>query len=147
MKNKFKIFRAGIGVLILTFMFSCSEGDPAASEQREIKFTSHQIPGCGNNLLSKTSALDSCFTYIFQDKLEINFCVPGNCCPDSNRFVANYKLNSDTLFISVSDTAENLCRCICNYIIHAEISGLQKNNYTFYCNYDDQIIYSEQVRK
>lgn len=147
MKINNKIFRRSFGVSLLLFVFSCSKGDPTASLQSEINFTSHQIPGCNNNLLSKVSAVDSCFTYIFRDKLEINFCVPGNCCPDSNRFVTNIKLSSDTLFISVSDTAENLCRCICNYTIHAEISGLSNKDFTFYCNYDDQIIYNEQIKK
>ncbi|KAB2844520.1 MAG: hypothetical protein F9K45_04845 [Melioribacteraceae bacterium] len=115
--------------------------------EKDVKFNSYQISGCNHNLFGKKSAVDSCFVYSFDDKLEIDFCVSGNCCPDSNRFVTNIKLSSDTLFVSVIDTAENLCRCICNYIIHAEISGLQKENYIFYCNYDNQIIYSEQIRK
>ncbi|OGU35431.1 MAG: hypothetical protein A2068_07870 [Ignavibacteria bacterium GWB2_35_6b] len=147
MKNISKIIKSSFMASLLIFLFSCSEGDPIASLEKEVKFNSYQISGCNHNLFGKKSTADSCFVYSFDDKLEIDFCVPGNCCPDSNRFVTNYELNSDTLFLSVTDTAANLCRCMCNYIIHAEISGLHKDKYIFYCNIGGRIIYNEQIRK
>ena len=138
--------------LLLIFISSCSNGTQNKIQEEQIEFASNQIPGClRDSSLVKVSNIDSCFDYIFTDTLKIDFCVSGNCCPDSQRFLTEYKLKSDTLFVSVIDTAKNLCDCICNYKIHLEISGLSENQYLFYCNYrgiynfQDSLKYRELV--
>ena len=125
---------------LLFFMLNCSD-EKGITEitEGEIIFSSNQVSGCNNNLgLAKTSPNDSCFTYNFDETLKIDFCVFGNCCPDSKRFDANYTLSADTIFVEVIDTAANLCYCICNYTVHVELSGLQRDNYLFYCNFPAQ---------
>lgn len=134
-------------ILLVIYTSSCSEDSLTKSSAQEIKFTSYQVAGCNHNYLEKRTNNDSCFSYSFMDTLKIDFCVFGNCCPDSNRFITNYEINSDTLFITVSDTAANLCHCICNYTIHMEFSGLREDKYLFYCNYDNFLKYEEQIRK
>lgn len=133
--------------LFVIYNLSCSEDSLTKSSSQEVKFVSYQVGGCNHNSLGKTADNDSCFAYSFTDTLKIDFCVLGNCCPDTNRFVTNYEINSDTLVVSVSDTAANLCHCICNYTIRLEIAGLENDRYLFYCNYDDLLEYKEQIRK
>jgi len=121
-------------------MLNCSD-EKGITEitEGEVIFSSHQVTGCNHNKeLAKTSPLDSCFTYSFDEKLEIDFCVIGNCYPDSQRFSTNYFINSDTIFVSVEDTARNSANCICSYKIHLDFTGLQKDKYLFYCNYPIQ---------
>ena len=124
-------------ISFIIYFISCSDDAPTKTTE-EINFIAYQIPGCNSSwVLGKVSFVDSCFMYSFNDTLKVDFCVPGNCCPDSNRFVTNYSINSDTIYVTVADTAANLCYCICNYIIHLEISGLPNDKYLFYCKYDD----------
>jgi hypothetical protein len=134
-------------IFLFSFIFyliSCSDDAPTKTTQ-EINFVSYQVPGCNpTSSLIKDSFIDSCFQYSFTDTLKVEFCVPGNCCPDSNRFVTNYSISSDTIFVTVTDTAAHLCHCICNYIIHLEISGLSNNEYLFYCNLQE-LEYNEIV--
>ncbi len=148
--KKYLIFIfATFSYLVLVLLFSCSEKNATETES-EITFSSHQISGCNNSGLLKTTTTDSCFAYSFDDTLKVDFCLPGNCCPDSQRFVSDYKINSDTIFISVTDTAAQGCYCICNYTIHVELSGLTKDNYLFVCEYPtryDTLSYSESVSK
>ena len=146
-----KIFlKINISLFLLIFalhIFSCSDDSPTNTAEEKFEFVSYQIPGCNFVFsLEKVIPQDSCFSYSFHDTLKIAFCVVGNCCPDSGRFVTNYDINSDTLFVSVLDTAANLCDCICPYTIQIEISGLLNDRYLFYCNYED-MAYSEIVTK
>ncbi len=134
-------------IFLYLYFSSCSENSPTKTTDDTIKFLAHQIPGCNSLNLSRNTPTDSsCFSYSFNDTLKIDFCVPGNCCPDSNRFVTNYDIKSDTIFVSVADTAENLCNCICTYIIHLELIGLPGERYLFYCDYEN-LIYREIVSK
>lgn len=142
-------------IILLTFFFisltvyfaSCSDDSPTKTTNEDVVFASNQIPGCNSTLsLSKLPSDSFCFSYTFDETLKIDFCVPGNCCPDSNRFVTNYNIKSDTLFVTVADTAENLCYCICNYTIHIEVTGLPNENYVFRCDYED-LVYNEIVSK
>ena len=146
MKKYFK-FTLFLFVILLTYLFtSCSEKSITETGDADVVFSSHQISGCNNSGLSKTTINDSCFAYSFNDTLKIDFCLPGNCCPDSQRFVSDYRINSDTIFVSVVDTAADLCYCICNYTIHAKLLGLTKDNYLFVCRYDS-LNYRERVSK
>ena len=138
--NRTKIY---FGLVLLFIIISCSS-EPII---RETEFTSYQVPGCFHNAgLQKSLASDSCFGYSFNDTLKIEFCVKGNCCPEMNRFTTSYKIKSDTIFVSVADTAAQLCYCICNYKIHIELSNFENNKYLFYCNYDN-FKYREFVQK
>lgn len=143
-----QIIKPGIKLFLLfSFIFnlnSCSDDAPTTVAP-EISFVSYQVPGCNpTSSLKKDSLIDSCFQYSFTDTLEVEFCVPGNCCPDSDRFVTNYSIHSDTIFVTVTDTAAHLCHCICDYIIHLEISGLPNDEYLFYCDCQD-LQYNEIV--
>jgi len=98
----------------------------------------HQISGC-NKSYSRSPESDSCFTYTFRETLKIDFCVPGNCCPDSNRFSFKSGVFKDTITIVFADTAANLCRCICNYTIQAEFDNLIKDFYLVKCQRKDSL--------
>lgn len=90
-----------------------------------------QIGKCNNQGLNKTSA--ECFEYTFTDDLIIKFCVSGNCCPDSARFLSSYKIVENIITVSVKDIAPNLCKCNCNYTIQAKFTNLEYDSYTVYC--------------
>ena len=147
MKTLCKLCMGLVFLFLLIYTFSCSGEGTTESLGKEVQFVAYQVGNCNHNSLGKISANDSCFAYSFGETLKVDLCVSGNCCPDSNRFVTDYKISSDTLFVTVSDTAARLCRCMCNYTIHMEISGLQNNEYVFYCNHDNIIVYNEQIRK
>jgi len=147
MKTLLKLSFGFFSLVTLIFFISCSDDSPTNIPSEEIKFVSYQVPGCNSSYsLEKSSLEDSCFTYIFNDTLKVDFCVSGNCCPDHDRFVTNYDINSDTIFVTVVDIAPDLCHCICNYVIHIEIVGLPLNSYLFYCHYGD-LVYNEIVIK
>jgi hypothetical protein len=129
-----------------------ADDDHQDTEINEFEFNAYQISGCNSDGLSKASASDSCFDYSFDDTLKIDFCLWGNCCPDSQRFVTDYNIKSDTIFMTVQDTAMDGCWCNCNYTVHVEFSGLPGDNYLFYFNYpgmyfDDSLKYREPVMK
>ena len=147
MKLIIKITLTIFFIFLTSCFVSCSEDSPIKTTNEDIVFTANQIPGCnGSFTLDKVSVSGSCFSYTFDDTLKIDFCVPGNCCPDSDRFVTNYDIKSDTLFVTVADTAENLCYCICNYVIHIEVTGLPNERYVFRCDYEN-LEYNEVVSK
>jgi hypothetical protein len=139
--------RGDILLLFTTILiYSCSNSD-VTKPVSETEFTAYQISGCNKQShFGKITDLDSCFNYTFDDSLKIDFCVVGNCCPDSNRFVTDYQISTDTIYVTVADTAENLCKCMCNYIVHLELSGLEKNEYLFYCDFDSLQFYRENIR-
>lgn len=147
--KRVKYFFFALSILFL--LFTCSDEAVTEITEGEIIFSAKQVGGCNSARgLAKTSPFDSCFTYSFDETLKIDFCVFGNCCPDSQRFTTNYTLSADTIFVEVADTAAHLCRCICNYTIRVELSGLQKDSYLFYCNYpiqDSTLKYREFVHK
>ena len=111
----------------------------------------YQLPGCKSNSMFKSNETfgDSCFTYSFSDKLVIDFCVNGNCCPDSNRFYTTSDIFRDSISITIADTAQNLCRCMCNYIIHGEFESLPYDKYFVKCsigkNGNQQLLYEQTV--
>ncbi len=141
-------------LLVVSFVVSCSNSNPTKVQEKQLEFSAQQVPGCfSDSSLAKVLSNDSCFDYTFRDTLKIDFCVSGNCCPDSQRFVSDVKVKSDTIFVSVTDTARNLCYCKCKYKIHLEINGLSENQYLFYCDYpgrydfQDSLRYREIVKK
>jgi hypothetical protein len=132
-----------LGATLLS-MLSCSD-QPTESET--VKAQLYQIPGCGGHGLAKTAVGDSCFSYKFAQDLVVDFCVSANCCPDSQRFRFTHDIRHDTIFVAVTDTAANLCRCMCNYVIHAEFTDLPRDHYVFCCYYGEAMVYNEKVER
>jgi hypothetical protein len=147
MKNYLKISSLILIPFVLLYVFSCTTGNSTEPENETITFNAYQDGGCNSSPLAKTAVNDSCFSYSFNDTLKIDFCVTANCCPDSQRFVTDFNIKSDTIFVSVADTAARLCHCVCNYTIHLDFVSLSKSQYFFYCNYDDRIVYNESINK
>ncbi len=138
----FKTTLIVLGLFILINLWSCSGTVSNIDDENDLIY---QIPGCQNNLLTKSSINDSCFNYTFNQILIVDFCVSANCCPNSNRFDLSDKISNDTLFVAVTDTAAQLCHCICDYKIHFEKYNLPLNSYLFYCSYNDEILYAVRV--
>lgn len=116
------IFGFASAILLLSF---CND----KSTQPQESVSLNQIPGCQHLRLNKSESSDSCFTYTFKKDLVLDFCASGNCCPDKNRFDLSSKIFNDTIQIVVKDTAQNLCKCNCNYIIHGEFKELPADRY------------------
>jgi hypothetical protein len=118
-----------IPCVLITFFFSLSGCNTVDSGNPKDQLN-YQVSKCLNHF-SKTSSIsaDSCFTYSFSNSLIAEYCVSGNCCPDSNRFAFIQETGDDTLNIFVTDIEENQCHCICSYMLHSEFTGLQHNTY------------------
>ncbi|MDZ7304709.1 MAG: hypothetical protein ONB44_21485 [candidate division KSB1 bacterium] len=129
-------------------MLSCAkQPTDSENEERPVRAELRQIPGCSGHGLTKAAFADSCFSYKFTQDLVVDFCVSANCCPDSNRFQFAYEVRHDTIAVAVADTAANLCRCICDYVIHAEFSDLPRDRYMFLCYYQNKLRYNEIVKR
>ncbi|MEE9464528.1 MAG: hypothetical protein V3W14_02990 [Candidatus Neomarinimicrobiota bacterium] len=85
--------------------------------------------GCKRQNLGLGTIVDSCFVYQFDNNLILDFCVTANCCPDSNRFEFSQEVRDDSIIIVVDDIAEDLCFCVCPYVIRAEFYDLPKDMY------------------
>lgn len=144
--NKFLFVRVILFITLLLIILKC-EGTLTESGKTG---NLYQITGC-KNYLQKTTVVDSCFNYSFNETLKIDFCVSGNCCPDSNRFLFTTKIYSDSIIITYADTAANLCRCICNYYIHAEFENLFNESYIVKCIRIDSLTstttYLQRIRR
>jgi hypothetical protein len=117
--------------IVLPFFFSCNE--KSVDLKHDILF-SYRFGSCITGENGENILIDSSFVYSFTDSLVIDFSVPANCCPDSDRFDVIYNLlNEDTLVVSVADTAQNLCYCNCSYMIHAVFQELPDNHYVVRC--------------
>ncbi len=107
-----------------------------------------QMPGCLSTLRASATP-DSCFSYQFHDVLVVDFCASANCCPDVNRFSSKHTVCSDTIAVTIADTAAHHCRCTCTYNLHAEFSELTGNQYLFVVYREDYssrvVFYSERV--
>ena len=128
--------------IVVLAAYWCSENtDPLQIDPEHISVDFEQIPGCLNNQFIKTGVRDSSrFYYDFQQNLELELVLQANCCPDSNRFDHLTEVRQDTIFFTVLDTAQNLCNCICDYVVQTEISGLLKDAYVLQCVYNSETI-------
>lgn len=138
--------------MISLFMFSTAACERQTSQSIQtdtnLKADLFQIDGCQRGGLQKRSDEDSCFVYNFNEQtLSVDFCVTANCCPDSDRFIFDYTVEKDLIHVTVTDTADNLCRCICPYMIHTEFTDLPLDAYRYKVDYDDQTIYNKQVSR
>ena len=139
--NKFLL----LSFIVAAFFVSCRDSALQPEASANIK----QVGKCNGSGLLKSTQSDSCFVYSFSNVLTIDFCVIGNCCPDSNRFTSTYSLTNDEITIKIKDTAPNLCKCLCRYIIHAEFYDLDSGSYKVICidgtNNGNKILYSKLV--
>ncbi len=105
-----------------------------------------QIAKCQPPLAKTMSAeWDSSFTYSFMTDLTVQLLLPGNCCPDSNRFTFIYTTNDSVITIAATATAANLCRCMCRYRIEALFPSPARDSYLVICTLGDQQLYREWV--
>lgn len=128
-------------------LLTCTDRSSNPGNQ-PIQASLYQVGGCQSHGLDKVVSGDSCLSYQFKDKLVADFCLVGNCCPDSNRFELSYEISHDTIFVAVADTAERLCNCFCYYTARAEFDNLPLNHYMFYCTRaddGDRVIYCQDV--
>lgn len=136
-----------LSIIIILIGYSCNDSPLTSQTPLLLK----QITGCQKYNLNKSASLDSCFSYTFKTELNIEFCVSGNCCPDSNRYLLSSKILGDTIEIAVRDTAANLCRCICNYLIQARFQDLNSNHYFIKCIQEESIntkvLYFKEVNR
>ena len=131
---------------MVTFFALCGCSDRGAeAEMANDSYSLYQVPGCGNTGLARLSSNDSCFTYDFDRVLYLSWCVPANCCPDSNRFALSSKVRLDTIIVAVRDTAQRNCRCTCPYTICASFAELPLDRYVFLVQYDGSLYYREVV--
>jgi hypothetical protein len=126
-------------------LFSCSERatDPNADGESSL----YQVHGCIPGALYKNPLADSCFAFRFEKSLALDFCLPGNCCPDSNRYFLSHRISRDTLIVTAVDTAGNMCRCNCSYLIHADIAPLPLDRYHVFCFLADSLMYRVEVTR
>ena len=144
---KIRIFAVVILCFIILTGSSCND-DPLTSG---VNAKLYQITGCQGNDLNRSVSADSCFFYTFNSELDIEFCVKGNCCPDSNRYFLSSQIFKDTIEITVKDTARNLCKCNCRYLIRARFQNLISERYAIKCIQEESInrkvLYFEDVHR
>ena len=87
---------------------------------------------------------ERCFEYTFDEHLQAAFCVNGNCCPDSQRFDLSYTVFEDSIVVTVVDTAQNLCRCLCDYLIQTDLT-VPPQDYQFIVYVNGKEQYREKV--
>jgi hypothetical protein len=132
-------------VVVLVFLLLTSCAELTSSDKEKVDSRAYQIPGCIPGLLRDRNENNTGFSYVFDDTLSVDLSLNANCCPDSNRFDYSFIIVSDTIKFSVVDTAENLCRCICDYIVHADMIHLEQDTYIFKCIYYDSVYYQQEV--
>ncbi len=137
--------------LVAMLFFSCSDESPLEADK--VVLSAKEFSGCikkRTTELEKITSKDSSFHYTFGDKLKVDFLVKANCCPENKSFFTDYKINNDTIFVTVVDTTKEHCYCLCNFNIHLEFEGLKKRKYLFYCDYNyyyDSLNYREKIIK
>ena len=141
MKTRILILMLVVGILAV-----CQKSTNSPSESQAAGDLI-QLDGCARNALEKASDADSCLTYTFGDILTVDFCVTANCCPDTDRFQLDYSIGAGSIHVTVLDTAKNLCRCICPYLIHTEFTELSEDSYHFIVEYNESVLYEKQVSR
>jgi hypothetical protein len=131
-------------LLFLLTLVSCKEHS-SGTDTADIPSFMYITSRCLSAALSVSSSRanttaatpDSNFTYTFKQNLILDFSAAGNCCPDSNRFVVSQEIRNDTVLVTIIDTARNLCRCMCSYMIHAQWNNLPLDSYIVRCRLGD----------
>ena len=135
---------------ILFGLAACQESTTSADDGKgNVSTTFYQVPGCmtRSNSLAEDALRDSCFSYSWDDQLEVEICLSANCCPDVGRFDFSQVISDDMISVTVADTAEQLCDCICLYNLHFEFADLPESVYQFRCYYHGELVYEESLKK
>ncbi|TFH66053.1 MAG: hypothetical protein E4G91_00170 [Candidatus Zixiibacteriota bacterium] len=138
-----RVFWFGILACLILSLLACSESTTKPKTESLV----YQVGRCQHSAGIAALAEDSCFTATFTKNLLVDLCLVANCCPDTNRFALSTLINSDTILITVADTASSLCDCLCNYKVRAEFQNLPLLQYLVLCSYNDSIIYREIVMR
>ncbi|MFB0515086.1 MAG: hypothetical protein ACETWG_00595 [Candidatus Neomarinimicrobiota bacterium] len=138
------ILTASLLTAILLTLPACEESTEPEPWSGEVLL--HEVDGCQAQWLGKSALIDS-FSYQFETDLVLDFFVESNCCPDTNRFDLFSNITEDTIAITVVDTAQHLCDCICPYLIHAEVTDLPRDEYIVKVVYYGEVIYLEAVQR
>ncbi|HTY58442.1 MAG TPA: hypothetical protein VMF59_06470 [Bacteroidota bacterium] len=115
--------------------FSCKDRMTGPDSGSPI-FYSWAASACLGTLPNVRASLgpgDSLFFYTFADNLVLNFQVAASCCPDTNRFFVTAAAGTDTIVVTVRDTAGGVCRCVCGYMIHVVYNNLPGDHYVVRC--------------
>ena len=139
-----------IAIIVLFFLFGCEKSStPIDQESVPISNEYYQIPGCQGQTdnLAKTFSNDYCFSYSWINDLNVELCLWANCCPDTDRFNSSSVLTGNVISVTVTDTAKQLCDCICTYKLHFDFPSLLKKDYIFKCIYNDSLVYIEKIKK
>ena len=130
------LYRGMIAGLVALLVVSCNQKSTESLIDSNPSFA-FRPSKCAGPVLLKGSGNDSSFTYTFADTLSMDFSVSANCCSDSDRFDVANTVGSDTLSITIIDTAAYGCRCNCLYFIHAELAYLPEDHYVVRCRFVD----------
>ena len=127
-----------ISILLFSLIIpqSCKDKSINPESILEPTFTS-QVSGCVLRGLAKGTDLDSMFTYTFDQSLSIDFSMWANCCTDSESFIVHSAIHTDTILITVVDSSQNFCDCICPYIVHVEAKDVPLDRYIVRCRMGD----------
>ena len=115
------------------FLSTCSDNSSNLSDKQPSDSVV-QIPGCSSHGLIRLSSSDTSFAWTFTDRLVIDFCLTGDCTPDSIRFATSHSISSDTIYVVSVDTATYNQKCICVFIIHGEFENLPLDYYVVICS-------------
>ena len=130
-------------LFILLALLACSD----SSTKPKVESVAYQVGRCDHDMIRSLESDDTCFSAEFAQDLVIDLCLTANCCPDTNRFAMITQIRNDTAFVAVTDTAQHLCHCLCDYHAHAEFYGPPLSQYLVICSYQDSVIYSETVTR
>ena len=84
---------AWIFIVILAVYWCAENSTNIVLDDQSSVSVFEQIPGCLQSPLLKVRTTDyKCFDYNFHENLALEFCLPANCCPDSNRFDHSYTI-------------------------------------------------------
>ena len=145
-----QVFHARIILALVSVLALILSACQKSTEPGSPSVVAYQVPGCASQLGTR-GASDSCFSYQFRDALLIDFCATANCCPDSNRFSIEHRISNDSILVTIADTAAQLCRCICPYVLHVEFHDLPADSYMLVCERRDYssniLLYAQPVSR
>ena len=129
-----------IAILVFPLALLCCKEHSSGTDASNGPSFTYRTSSCISSAYAKSlpgaraaAVSDSIFTYSFTQNLVLDFSATGNCCPDSNRFTVSQEVRGDTLLVTVVDTARNLCKCMCLYLIDVQWIDLPLNRYVVRC--------------
>jgi hypothetical protein len=138
-----RLFSFAALLCLLLSLLACSE----SSTKPKVESLVYQVGRCDHNMILGSSAVDSCFAATFAQDLVVDFCLSANCCPDTSRFALMSVIRNDTIVIMATDTAQNLCHCLCEYTVRAEFHNPPLARYVVMCSYRDSLYFLMTVER